>query len=406
MNIVSSGFNNDIIIVGQQPWDTEIGSNCKDIALELSKTNRVLYINSALNRITLMRGKDDLKVQKRLDVVKKKEDGLVKIKDNLWTYYPDCIIESINWINYRWIFNLLNKYNNWKFAKSIRKAVKKLKFRDFVLFNDNEMFLGFYLEKFLAAKLNVYYARDYMIAVDYWKKHGEVLEPLLIAKSDLCFTNSEYLAKYCRKYNAKSYNVGQGCDIESFKITGHHQLEELSSVKTPLIGYVGSLSSLRLDIDLIEQIARSYPQYTVVLVGQEDDEFISSGLHQLSNVLFLGQKPAKDLPLFINAFDVCINPQIVNQVTIGNYPRKIDEYLALGKSVVATHTITMEVFKDFVYLANNNDEFIELIALAIEESTIEKMEERKKFAFTHTWEKSVGDMKDQMVLELSRRNNL
>ena len=26
----------DIVIVGQQPWDVEIGSNCKNIALEFS----------------------------------------------------------------------------------------------------------------------------------------------------------------------------------------------------------------------------------------------------------------------------------------------------------------------------------------------------------------------------------
>ena len=35
----------DIVIIGIQAWDIEIGSNCKNIALELSKTNRVLYVN-------------------------------------------------------------------------------------------------------------------------------------------------------------------------------------------------------------------------------------------------------------------------------------------------------------------------------------------------------------------------
>ncbi len=27
----------DIIVVGQQPWDVSIGSNCKNIAMEFSK---------------------------------------------------------------------------------------------------------------------------------------------------------------------------------------------------------------------------------------------------------------------------------------------------------------------------------------------------------------------------------
>lgn len=50
-------INKDIIIVGQQAWDTDIGSNCKNIALEMSKNNRVLYVNSPLDRITLLRKK-------------------------------------------------------------------------------------------------------------------------------------------------------------------------------------------------------------------------------------------------------------------------------------------------------------------------------------------------------------
>ncbi len=45
----------DIVIVGLQPWDTEIGSNCKDIAVEMSKNNRVLYVNSPFDRISKFR---------------------------------------------------------------------------------------------------------------------------------------------------------------------------------------------------------------------------------------------------------------------------------------------------------------------------------------------------------------
>jgi hypothetical protein len=36
----------DIIVTGLQPWDVEIGSNCKNIAIEFAKNNRVLYVNA------------------------------------------------------------------------------------------------------------------------------------------------------------------------------------------------------------------------------------------------------------------------------------------------------------------------------------------------------------------------
>lgn len=386
-------FNQDVIIIGQQPWDTEIGSNCKNIAIELSKNNRVLYVNSPLDRITLFRsGKND-KIIKRLKVIKGKENGLIKIKDNLWNYYPDCIVESINWIKNHRLFNILNRVNNKKFARSVDKAIEKLGFRNFLLFNDNEIFKGFYLKEYLKPVLSVYYSRDYMIGVDYWKRHGEKLEPLLIAKSDFCFANSTYLSDYCKKYNPDSYYVGQGCDVKDFEnLDGMEKPKDLKDIDTKIIGYVGSLNSERLDIGIIEYIAKKFPNYKVVLVGPEDNCFKLSPLHDAENVIFLGQKPMEELPAYINAFDVCINPQLVNEITIGNYPRKIDEYLAAGKPVIVTATKTMEVFKDFVYIAHHKEDYVNLIEQALNEVDASLAKKRKDFALTHTWENSVKEM--------------
>src|SRR5690606_941045 len=113
----------DILIVGQQPWDIEIGSNCKDIAIELSKFNRILYVNSPLDRITRIRAHTDSKVRKRINVIKGKENGLTKIKDNLWVFFPDVLIESINWIRIEFLFTMFNKFNNRKFAKSLQRPI-------------------------------------------------------------------------------------------------------------------------------------------------------------------------------------------------------------------------------------------------------------------------------------------
>jgi len=200
----------DIIVVGQQPWDVEIGSNNKNLAIEFSKNNRVLYVNSALDTITRLKHKDDPKVQMRLSVIDKKTDGLIAIQPNLWTYYPDITIRSINWIKSHSIFNYFNRINNKRFADSILKAAEKLGFKNYILFNDSDIFRSFYLKEFLKPDISIYYSRDYLLTVDYWKHHGSILEPLLIAKSDLCTANSTYLADYCAKYNKKSYYVVQG----------------------------------------------------------------------------------------------------------------------------------------------------------------------------------------------------
>ena len=380
----------DIVIVGQQPWDVEIGSNCKNIATELSKNNRVLYVNSPLDRITLLKNKSDVKVQKRLNVIKGKTNGIVPISENLWNLFPDRMIESINWIKSQFLFEFLNKINNKRFASSIIKGIQQLGFKDIILFNDNDMFRCFYLKEYLKPAISIYYSRDYMLAVDYWKLHGEKLEPELIAKSDICVANSVYLANYCKKYNPNSFYVGQGCELDIFmNITDKRKPGDILAIPSPIIGYVGALQSLRLDLNIIAFIAESNPEWSIVLVGPEDHQFKRSRLHTIKNIYFVGSKNPVDLPSYINAFDVCINPQIVSQVTIGNYPRKIDEYLAVGKPVIATKTEAMSIFEDFTYLANTKEEYVDLIQKALEEDSPSRSKDRKLFASTHTWENSV-----------------
>ncbi|MNK40406.1 putative teichuronic acid biosynthesis glycosyltransferase TuaH [compost metagenome] len=381
----------DIIIIGQQAWDTDIGSNCKNIALEMSKTNRVLYVNSPLDRATKFKHSKDPKVQKRIAIINKEIGSVVSIGPNIWNLYPDCLVESINWINNGKIFDLFNRMNNRKFAKSIATAAAALGFKDYILFNDSEMFKGFYLKDFLAPLLSIYYSRDYMLGVDYWKKHGERLEPLLISKSDICIANSLYLTDYCKQYNANSFDVGQGCDLGLFEnIPGRKKPAEFEGLSGAVIGYVGALQSIRLDIPLIQHIAEMRKDWTVVLVGPEDENFINSALHGIKNVIFTGSKPLKELSSYMQFFDVCINPQLVNEVTIGNYPRKVDEYLAMGKPVVATATRAMELFHKHVYLAKQKEDYIDYIELALKEDSVALQEKRKDFARSHSWKNSVN----------------
>lgn len=383
----------DIIVTGLQAWDNDIGSNCINIAKEFAKDNRVLYVNFPLDQRTIMNERNDAKIQKRLDIIKNKREDLEQVSENIWTLYPKAIIQSINWIGIEAVFNFFNKRNNAKFAFEISKALKKLRFNDYYIFNDSDMFRSFYLKELLKPELYIYYSRDNLIAVDYWKKHGIRIEAELIKKSDLCTANSTYLADYCRQFNPHSYYVGQGCDLSLFNPELVKDIpEDLKNIKSPIIGYVGALVGLRLDIKLLEFIAENRPEWSIVLVGPEDVDFKNSRLHSLSNVHFLGAKKMEELPSYVKGFDVCINPQLINEVTIGNYPRKIDEYLAMGKSTVATETIAMEVFKGHCYLAKNKEEYIKAIEKALVNNNDKEAARRRDFAMTHTWENNVEEI--------------
>jgi len=383
--------NRDIIVIGIQPWDTEIGSNCKDIATEFAKENRVLYVNSPLDRITMWRDKKGPKIEKRIQINKGLETDLVELQKGFWNLYPIGLIESINWIKSNWIYDFLNKRNNRIFADAILSAIKRLGFKDYIIFNDSSMFTGFYIKELLKPSVYVYYMRDYLTKNPYWRRHGVRIEPVLIKKSDVVVNNSTLYTKYGLQFNVHSYMIGQGCDTSIFNDIDHQidVAEDLLTVTKPIIGYVGALSARRLDIALIASIARQRPEWNIILVGPEDEEFKKSELHTISNILFLGSRDSSQLPQYIKGFDVCINPQLVNDATIGNYPRKIDEYLAMGKPTVATATEAMEYFKDFTYLASSHQEFIIKIDNALSENSAKREQDRRQFANDHTWKNNV-----------------
>jgi len=376
----------DIVITTLQNWDIGIGSNIINIASGISKSHRVLFVNYALDRSTLLRKRNPRLISEYRQSKRDNKQAIRRIDENLWVFTPGCVLESIHQVGPRPLFNLLNKMNGRRFAHEISKAVNHLGFNDFILIMDNDHYRGLYLKELLKPSRFVYYLRDYTVSTPYFKKHGLRVEPLIIGKADVVMANSGYLAAYARRFNPATYDVGQGCDITLYDPAATYpELPGFPVNDKPVIGYAGAIVSLRLDPDILLHIARSKPEWNLLLVGPEDDYFRQSELHRMPNVFFTGAKPPGELPAWISRFDVAINPQLVNEVTIGNYPRKVDEYLAMGKPVVATRTEAMELFRDHVFLADNPAIFVEGIEQSLVRQSEDMRQARIGFARSHSW---------------------
>ncbi|MEI7982672.1 MAG: glycosyltransferase [Bacteroidota bacterium] len=384
----------DIIITGLQSWNFGLGSNIANMAKILARKNRVLFVNYALDRTTLWRRSNDYIVQQYKKSKASGKLALEEITPGLVVFTPDIVLESINQLGPPWLFDFLNARNSKKFAQKIRKAADQLHLRDFILLSDSDFYRSFHLPEILEPSASLYYIRDNMIATDYYRKHGPRMERKFIEKVNLVIANSEVLATYAREFNPNSYDVGQGCDLDLYDSVKNYTIPDdlkLAREKFPVcIGYTGALKIIRIDEPLLYNLASSQPSFGFVFVGPEDAVFQDSKLHRLPNVFFLGRKPEKLLPSYLFHFDVAINPQIINDITQGNYPRKIDEYLAMGIPVVATETETMKIFRDHTYLARTQDEFTERIGQALKENNPELIERRKELARQHTWENNIS----------------
>lgn len=387
----------DFIITGLQSWDIPIGSNAIDIAKEIAVNNRVIYVNSPLDQMTLWRKQIKPEMTHRLDVLKKKENPLRKISDNLWVIDMPFSVWSVNGFPDGFLFDIFNRRNNQKIFSYVRKVAAELGFSNYIHFTDNDIYRSFYSKEYLKPSFSVYYRRDNLQPYPYWNRHVARLEPLMIKKSDLVVCNSPQYADFSRPFNPNSYDIGQGVDLSAYNPEIEYELpKEFANIPEPRIGYIGDINSLRLDPDLLYELAKSKPAYSFVMIGGEDNVFKEHELHSLENVHFLGSVPKLSVPTYMAALQVCLNPQVLNEITNGNYPRKVDEYLAMGKPVIATKTATMELFRNHAYLCSSVAEYEEAVELAVDDTDPANRDERIRFARSHSWKNNVESIYEKI----------
>lgn len=393
----------NFIFTGLQSWDITIGSNAKDIALEISKHNRVLYINTPLDIRNYQR-ENKPEVLYRKQVIKKQAPPIRRINNNLWIVDFPFPIYPINFLPDGMLFDLINRLNNKRMYSYIKEVILKLKFDSNILFIDNDIYRSFYAKEYLAPELSIYYRRDNLQPFPFWKKHAYRLEPLLIKKSDIVVCNSVELSEFAHQYNNQTFDIGQGVDLSRYNIEKELPIpNDIKDIKRPIIGYLGDITSLRLDPELIFELAKNNPNYSYVLVGGYDTIFASHALKDLPNIHFLGPKPPTEVPEYIHSFDICMNPQKLNEITIGNYPRKIDEFLAMGKPVIATATQTMNLFKEHCFCCKNINDYEDAIHTILTGMDKSKKQEKIDFAHTHSWENSVARLYS-LIERITKKN--
>jgi len=405
-------LDRDFIITSLQSWDIEIGSTIKNTALEISKTNKVLYVNPPLDiasriRNIFRKGGLPSSFRHRIDVIHHETSPLRQINDNMWVLDCPFTLLSINKFPII-LFDIFNRINNKKIGAWILKQAADLNFRNYVHLIDTDIFRSQYLKEYIHPQISIYYRRDYVIGFPYWRKHGPRLEENLVRKSDIVLANSTYFVEQLRPFNSCIYVLNTGVDLNLYDASRQwNKPTDLHSIPFPIIGYTGAIIESRLDSSLIYHIAELLPEYNFAFVGPEDEHFQKHSLHKLENVYFLGRKEITELPQYIQYFDVCINPQILNLITEGNYPLKIDEYLAMGKPVVATSTHTMrDVFNTCTHLATTLPEWVKALNVAVGEANNSELQKsRIAFAHTHSWEFSINKIY-QAIKDYENKNTL
>jgi glycosyltransferase involved in cell wall biosynthesis len=117
-------------------------------------------------------------------------------------------------------------------------------------------------------------------------------------------------------------------------------LRERLGVTGPVVLYTGTLETnqgISLLIEGMPRLLASRPDARVVVVGGEPEQIAreraaAEKLGVARQVLFTGQRPPEEMPLYVGLADVLVSPRSSGT----NTPLKIYSYLWAGKAIVAT----------------------------------------------------------------------
>lgn len=185
----------------------------------------------------------------------------------------------------------------------------------------------------------------------------------------------EYLKNKTRN---KIYVIPNGIDTDLIHPSDPTSIENLYSLKHPVLGYAGSLEKwidLESIIDLMPCLISRYPGIKLLIVGPglhtnyaEKVKRIAEEKKVSDRVIFTGGVKYSELAPYISAMDVGLNPRkkiAMNRLTFGS---KVLNYLGCGVPVLSKNMPTVE--KLFgkgkgVFTYKDDEEFLGELVLAL-----------------------------------------
>ena len=313
--------------------------------------------------------------------------GVKKISNSFWVYTPEYFYPIV--YNPKFIGKLSRKIMVYR----IKGLLRRMGIKKTILYIWRPEY-GSYINEF-KHELLLYDIRDEYSFSDTVQPISKEEESIL-RNADVTFICSKKLierkASLCKEY----YFVPNGVDYTLYRdVIENDKLKplELINIPEPKIGYVGQIKK-QIDLDLILHIAKKRKDWSIVLVGpiNKNHVEIKEKIHKLKNeknVYFIGSKKPDELPAYIANMDVCLMCYKKNSYTEQIYPLKLHEYLACGKPIIATNLESLKEFKEVLNFAEEPDDWIKKIdmALKIRERALEQ--KRIHLASQNSWDARV-----------------
>jgi hypothetical protein len=162
------------------------------------------------------------------------------------------------------------------------------------------------------------------------------------------------------------------------------------------VGFVGSLWEARVDIELLEHVLSTFPQYTFLFAGWVTAEMAKT-LAKHPNAHAVPEVPNRSLGAMIRAFDACIVPHSDNALSKGNDLLKLLDYNACAAHAVTTPVSGAEAGYTAL-TASTKEEFAECVRACVEGRHGLNLAQGVEYARERSWEKQVPKLIDWLGL--------
>jgi GT2 family glycosyltransferase/glycosyltransferase involved in cell wall biosynthesis len=208
------------------------------------------------------------------------------------------------------------------------------------------------------------------------------LEKALLGESDLTITTSAWLDHAVAEHTRRRALIRNAGEYAHF-CTKPERIY-LDPLGRRIIGYYGAIAEW-FDLDLVEAVAKQYPDCCILLIGA-DTVNAKSKLGKHPNVTFIGEVPYNELPYYLHGFDICLLPFKVIPLTLATNPVKAYEYLSAGKPIVSVDLPEMAQFDGLLYVAADPSQFMNAVDQVLARPEPQELKQRRKdFAQEQTW---------------------
>lgn len=225
-------------------------------------------------------------------------------------------------------------------------------------------------------------------------------EEELLARADVVFTGGHSLWESKRHRHPSVHAFPSSVDVAHFARARAPTPEppDQAAIPRPRLGFFGVVDE-RMDLALVEGIARARPAWQLVVVGPVA-KIPATALPRAPNLHWLGQRSYETLPAYVAGWDVALMPFARNAATRFISPTKTPEYLAAGRPVVSTpirDVVRPYGERGLVRIAEGVPAFLAAIEAALREDLRAWLPRVDAFLATTSWDATFAGMRQRLL---------